>query len=227
MAKKLLGLLSFALLSTSVASALTMNATCTGGVGGTSSSGGEVLSTGSGSKPNLNQTLACTGFTLPAGDTLQQVDIFIAGDFQGGAPFSTSGNTLNWTYTVSNVAPALEGGSTETDTGGNADNNWTFLGCANVLVIGDEEDCTTTFNNASSILGSNPSTPAPGMFNISISATWGAGSAGLSGAGDEGYTVSVVYTYSAPVVVPEPASLILIGGGLLGLGFFAQRKRKA
>jgi hypothetical protein len=34
------------------------------------------------------------------------------------------------------------------------------------------------------------------------------------------------YTYSPTVTTPEPASLMMIGGGLVGLALLARRKRK-
>jgi hypothetical protein len=37
--------------------------------------------------------------------------------------------------------------------------------------------------------------------------------------------VFISFTYTSSV--PEPASLLLIGGGLIGLGVFARRKRRS
>lgn len=225
MAKKLLGLLAAGILGASLASASTVNAVCTGGVGGSSPNSGQVNSTTAGSTPSLSQTLSCTGFTVPPNYTLDQVDIFIQGGYNNGNKFATTGNTLNWVYTVSNVTPPLQGSSTEVVVGGNAPQTYTFNGCTNVVVIGNTEDCTTYFApGTTSILGSNPSTPLPGEFNIGVTANWTPGSSGLASGGAESYTITVQYTYS---FVPEPASMILIGSGLLGVGLFARRKRKS
>ena len=49
---------------------------------------------------------------------------------------------------------------------------------------------------------------------------------GDCGTGFEGQPVNELFVVSAPIHVPEPASLALFGFGLAGLGFMTRRRRK-
>jgi len=220
MTKKLLGLLTAALFCVSLASASTsVTLSCTGAA----------TANGSGSPtPTASGTSTCPGFTIPLGDTLTSVEIVEEGSFQLG---QAGGNTLVWTFSTStpnNVTSAAT--ETVTAPAGSA-NAWTWsgnTGCSapdTVLPVTDGEDCTTALSLA------NPSTTSfdsPAGFTVGITGAWQGVSPGLNTGGSEGAQVDeVIYTYSPTISTPEPASLLMIGGGLLGLGLVSRRKRQS
>ena len=66
--------------------------------------------------------------------------------------------------------------------------------------------------------------PVDGVPFYALAYSGGALDAAVTGSWSASATV--VYTYDEPGV-PEPAMLTLVGGGLLGLGFFSRRRKKA
>jgi hypothetical protein len=64
-----------------------------------------------------------------------------------------------------------------------------------------------------------------GPVNVTGSATWLLGTLGQSGSED--FQVYMEFTYNIPPSTPEPASLLLIGSGLLGLALVGRRKFRA
>jgi hypothetical protein len=221
MTKKLLGLGTMALFCVGMASASTLIEDCSGGAG----ANGSVTDI-----PTASGTATCPAFTIPSGDTLTQVTLILQGDFQLG---NSGGNTLNWTYTVNNPVNGitLNGGATEAVSGsggGSSSYTWSAdTGCTapdsleTPTPLVDGADCNTGVNFT------NPSTSTFGGFTVGISGSWNAGSAGLQTNGSEGATVvEAIFTYTPTGTVPEPSTLMMIGGGLVGLVVVSRRRRK-
>jgi len=212
MTKKLLGVLFVTLLFTTVAMATQVSEYC-----GSSVQGGP-------GEPVLSAFgVTCAAFTIPMGDTLTAVDILVDDEFTGAAGAST----ITYTYTI---------------TSGNFTPNWTAVasgsgisgagapsaGCATTSTTPPTNAYDCSYSPFSGI--SNPPTGSYGPVTLTVSDAWGAGSAGLLSGGATILNVYEYDTYSAtppPVTTPEPASLLMIGGGLVGLAILSRRKRRA
>jgi hypothetical protein len=206
MTKKLLGLLVVALFCVGAANALTFTEACP--------PGGIVQGPGT---PGISGNSVCAAFTVPIGDTLTEVDVTVSGDWQLG---SVGGNTLNYTFSITGGTPAFTPATVTESAQGNAGgtSNYIFTGCPEV----------GTSNRAlcADLISLNsPATYASVV--VTGIGSWAAGSVGLSPTGAEGFGVIATFTYGPTVTTPEPASLLMIGGGLIGLAVIARRKRKA
>jgi hypothetical protein len=156
--------------------------------------------------------------------TLSSVVVTISGDYSlgNGAPSGVT-NTLNWTYTLTDQgggtvsAATFNGTSTEQVTGNSGSSAYLFsgTGCAQ-NGTGQQENCTTSTFLTSGIVDS---------FAVTANGSWGIGSVGLQSSGAENFSIGVTFNYVPTATVPEPASLLMIGSGLIGLGVFARRKR--
>jgi hypothetical protein len=206
MTKKLVGLLVVALFCVGMANASTFSEACP--------PGGIVQGPGT---PGISGNSVCAAFTVPMGDTLTSVEIFISGDWSLGV---TGGNTLNYTYTITGGTPAFTPSTLTESVQGNQgfSSAFIFAGCPEV---GGSDTAACTQNLSLNGLATYASVVVTGV------GSWAAGSAGLSPTGAEDFgVVSVIFTYGPTVTTPEPASLLMIGGGLIGLAVFARRKRK-
>jgi hypothetical protein len=93
-------------------------------------------------------------------------------------------------------------------------------GFVNNLICDQEQNFTLT-----PIVGNNSN--ATGTLSFTVTPLSTGGDSGIGAAGDDSAEVLIAFTYSSTSSVPEPASLLLIGGGLIGLGVFARRKRRS
>jgi hypothetical protein len=161
----------------------------------------------------------CVAFTIPVGSTLTSVDLSIGNDYSLGAIGST--NTVQFSYVITGfTATAL----TTSVTGGITSSAG---GIVSQAPLGG---CTATGANAVDCLDGglsmiNPPTTSFGAVTVTGSSTWLAGGAGPNGS--DQFNVQELFTYSPTVTTPEPGSLFLIGGGLIGLALAARRKFRA
>jgi hypothetical protein len=203
--KKLLTLVAVLTLGAGLASANSVLELCSGyGTGADTFSSG--VGTITGTCPGLTAT-------LPPGSTLTGMEVYYNADYQ----FGGSANTVSVTLTASNPTGGgtwgLPNGSdpficTITGNGSSVGNTCTPLGGA------------VPQNNFSTLSASSAQLLAASIsgFNTSASSTVIAGTVGGS---SEGFIVE--YDYSLPT--PEPSSLIMIGSGLLGIGFMLKRRK--
>lgn len=219
MKMKLCGLLIGILFCVGIATAGSISETCL--------PGGAVL--GGAGTPPLVPTISgdgvCAAFTIPSLQTLTSIVVSIQGDYSGGAGAGTGiTNTLNWTYTLTDegggsvTAAGFAGTSTEQVQGNSSSGPFTFngTGCAE-SGSSNTEFCTTNVGISSGVIDA---------FAITAQGSWAAGSIGLNPAGVEDFNISVTFNYLPTASIPEPASLLLVGSGLIGLGVLARRRRR-
>jgi hypothetical protein len=210
MKKKLIGLSLVTLVFTVAASASTMQQYC----------GGDTLTNTSTGFPDPFLTgfgISCASFTVPTGYTLTSVDLTINDDFSSAFGTGTSTSQLTYTFTGFSLSQLT---STVSGIGSSGAPAFTGTGCTLPGTFGNATaiDCTDTSVGV-------PSTTSFNGLSISVSETWSAG--GLQSNGAETINISEFFTYTPTVSTPEPASLMMIGGGLIGLAMLARRKRSA
>jgi hypothetical protein len=214
MTKKLIGLLPVAVFSITTLNAASFTI-CT--LTSPPNSATSAVTNGTPSIVGVNPSYTCS-FSVPSGDTVTSVSTFITNPYNNGVIDQT--NELRFSYLISgfagataltdtvqgdfNVGPPVGDNGVDPDTGA-------LSGPAECSQSTDVSfTCTTN-----SFVGAGPNY----AFTVTGSASWVQG--GVNIGGGESFTVYVADTYAA---TPEPGTLLMMGGGLIGLVLGGRRK---
>jgi hypothetical protein len=174
------------------------------GTGGGTFSGNTVLSGGT-------ATITCPGIVVPSGTSITSYSLQIIDDAQDPANGS-SGVTWTWNGTLGNVV------NTEAAGGG-----VTFGPCTSVPsgpLVCDVLNASV----AGTFIG--PGTSPTITYTVTAGFASGSGfdGTGVGVNGSDSAELYIDYNESGPA--PEPATLTLVGGSLIGLGIIARKRRK-
>jgi hypothetical protein len=156
-------------------------------------------------------TETCAAVSIPSGWSFTTAEEYTIADYTGGGGSTT--NTVQTMYTNSAVGATAFGGSPA---------NCNVTGGANSSPSGCNSNYTFTPGGMGTLpfLSGNPTTASAG-FTVSISSSVTGGTVTASSAG-----VVIEFDYTQNSTTPEPMSMMLVGGGLLGLGLVASKLRK-
>ena len=156
--------------------------------------------------------VSCTApGTLPVGDTLTGVEVYYLADFQFGQTTGVNAVQITATPTAAGVTFSPLGATCNVSGAGTSSTN----NCAWNSTF-NSPPFSPTFSSASAGMALLETE------NISFT---GASTLTSGGVTTSSFTSIVEFDYTTPA--PEPASLILIGSGLLGLGLVTKRRKKA
>ena len=217
MTKKFLGLMFVALLCVGIAGAATLTETCAPTTNSANNVGGLTpFSTVAG-------YATCAGFSMPASNTLISIQLYITNSFSGAFSDGNQINTILYSYTISGFGTLTTAASTLQGTV----NSGLDLFSPNSSPCTPNQD-SIGFEQATLYCIQTPgqvATSPTAVTSVVISgiSSWVSGSAGFNTGGNSSFTVLAKFTYG-DLSAPEPASMLLVGGGLIGLAL-ASRKR--
>ncbi len=139
---------------------------------------------------------------VPAGSILNSVTVNFLADYQ----FGSASNMVDVTFVPSTAG--MPGGSA-----------WTPPSMT-LTVIGGNSSPSPLPSGSSSLNAAGIAYAFANGFNVAISSSVVSGQVATSSG-----SAAVVYNYTAPTGVPEPATFAIVGGGLMALGLIARRRR--
>jgi hypothetical protein len=184
----------------------------------------------------INTSCGATGFNNAWG-ALTGVTLQLSGVSGFVQPLPSNSTTTSWGFTSANAGQTFKiTGPDGTSIGGvqtSADcsatiPNGVYNGCAQTaLNAANYNGGPTAVGNVAPYITATVTLNAIGNainFNISPDPGVPGGALAISGTGQAGGTVTLVYTYSTGV--PEPATMFLMGGSLIGVGLVTRRRRQ-
>jgi hypothetical protein len=219
--KKILLLMVALTLVVGVASASSFTVLCgsVGSASGNSTFTGGTTVNGAGGTSSLSggtATITCNSFLVPVGYTL--VDIKLIGSDDAQQPLD-AGSAVQWTWgnLAGNpvvVPPFTTTINQESSTG------FSFGNCT--TINGGDLPCDATTQFGDTVLGGF----STGLIGFTISSAAGGGDSGVGPTGNTSAQLAIEFDYFPNAVTPEPMTMMLVGGGLLGVGLVASKLRK-
>jgi hypothetical protein len=225
----------FVALTCGVAGATTINGTCsTAGPGGTELGPGTTTTNG---------TVTCTGFSGPMGAVLQSVTLTLEGAVVAPSTITITNNnstaetgdafgTVN--YTLDNPA-ALPGFTFPLNGPPSSHNIFQAFGDTGTQTVPGNTALTFNVSGTGSVGPQTDSNAATfGTYEAAnfsfvfdtattITSTFGGGNNSVSQSTTVDGTALVSYNYIIPSGTPEPATMVLFGSALVGLGLIRKR----
>ena len=219
--KKILLLVTVLMMVVGVASANTVTLLC-GSLGslpnsGTSTFLNGVAANGSGGTASITGsvgTITCNSFAVPNGYTLTTISLI--GSDDASQPLDGS-SAIQWDWAkVSGLIltpPITETVNQETSTG------FSFGSCT--TINGGDLPCDSNVIYGLTVAGGT----STGAFVFTVS-SMAVGGDGVGPTGNTNAQMGIDFEYTFNNPIPEPMSMLLTGGGLLGLGLAASKLRK-